>query len=446
MKKINNAIEKNKQLILDAERYIWQNPETGYKEFKTHKYMAEKFLTLGYNLTYADGITGFTTEIDTGKVGPTLLILGELDSIICPSHPESDKNTGAVHSCGHNAQCAALLGVAAALKEDGILDGLCGKIRLCAVPAEELLEIEYRTMLKSKGIIKYMGGKSEFLSRGMFDGVDLAFMVHTTSEENFICKLGSVGCIPKTAIFKGKASHAGGSPWNGVNALYAASCGLNACNALRETFKDSDLMRFHPIITKGGDMVNAIPETATLEAYVRGLSYEAIVENNKKINRALVGSALSLGANVEIIDAPGYAPHVNDNGMISVAEEAFNKMFPAKKFVVLNQYTSGSTDMGDLSCIMPIVHPYAPGAKGNAHGNDYYIVNPELACVDCAKWQLSMVKVLLENDAIKAKEIIKNFVPRYTKESFLAMQDSLNDCGDRINYLDGKAEVRIQFY
>ena len=443
MKKLNDAVEKNRRLILDAERYIWQNPETGYKEFKTHKYMQEKFLALGYELTYADGITGFTTEIDTGKDGPTLLILGELDSIICPTHPESDKETGAVHSCGHNAQCAALLGVAAALKEDGVLDGLCGKIRLCAVPAEELLEIEFRTKLKNKGVIKYMGGKSEFLSRGLFDGVDLAFMVHTTAGTTFTCRLGSVGCIPKTAIFKGKAAHAGGSPWNGVNALYAANCGLNACNALRETFKDADLMRFHPIITKGGDMVNAIPETAVLEAYVRGLSYEAIVGNNKKINRALVGSALSLGANVEIIDAPGYAPHINDKGMMEVAEKAVKEILPDQPFTFINAFLAGSTDMGDLSCIMPIVHPYAGGAQGNSHGNDYYIVNPELACVGSAKWQLAMMKILLENNAVKAKEIIKNFVPRFSKESFLAMQDSLNDCGERITYADGKAEVRI---
>lgn len=443
MKKLSAAVDKHKKLILDAERYIWENPETGYKEFKTNKYMQEKFIELGYELTIADGITGFTTEIDTGKEGPTLLILGELDSIICPSHPESDKITGAVHSCGHNAQCAALLGVAAALKEDGVLDGLCGKIRLCAVPAEELLEIEYRTELKNKGVIKYMGGKSEFLCRGLFDGVDLAFMVHTTTVETFFCRLGSVGCIPKTIIYKGKAAHAGGSPWDGVNALYAANCGLNACNALRETFKEADIMRFHPIITKAGDMVNAIPETAIIEAYVRGLTYDAIIENNKKINRALVGSALSLGANVEIIDAPGYAPHINDKGMIDIADTAISEILPDQKFVLENVYSSGSTDMADLSCIMPIVHPYAPGAVGIAHGNNYYIADPELACVSSAKWQLAMLKLLLENNATRAKEIIKNFVPRFTKEGFLAMQDSLNDSGDRITYLDGKAEVRL---
>ena len=178
---INTAVEKHRELILDAERYIWKNPETGYKEYKTSKYMAEKFKELGYELTLAEGITGFYTRIDTGREGPEVLILGELDSVICKSHPESDPETGAVHSCGHNAQCAALLGIAAALKEPSMLEGLSGAIRLCAVPAEEFLEIEYRQGLRAEGKIKYFGGKSEFLSRGYFDGVDLAFMVHTAS-------------------------------------------------------------------------------------------------------------------------------------------------------------------------------------------------------------------------------------------------------------------------
>jgi len=148
MKRLVNAVDKHKKLILDAERFIWKNPETGYKEVKTTAYLAEQYRKLGYALDEPGDITGFVTEIDTGVEGPTVLILGELDSIICPGHPESDKETGAVHSCGHNAQSATLLGIAAALKEDGVLDGLCGKIRLCAVPAEELLEIEYRKELK----------------------------------------------------------------------------------------------------------------------------------------------------------------------------------------------------------------------------------------------------------------------------------------------------------
>ena len=444
MKHLLNAVDKHRQLILDAERYIWKNPETGYKEFKTSKYMAENFEKLGYKLNYAEGITGFYTTIDTGREGPTLLILGELDSIICPSHPESDKTTGAVHSCGHNAQCAALLGVAAALKEDGALDGLSGKIKLCAVPAEELLEIEFRSKLKEQGVIKYYGGKSEFLYRGYFDDVDLAFMVHTTGAPTFRSVIAAVGCLAKKVIYKGVAAHAGGSPWRGKNALYAATSGLSSANALRETFEEKDLIRFHPIITKGGDMVNAIPETTTIESYVRGASFDGIVKANKRINQALCGAALSIGCNVEIQDFPGYAPNINSTEMLDVAQEAAALAVPEEVYDRTNHFNTGSTDMGDLSSIMPVVHPYAAGATGTGHGADYYIVDPEKACVKSAKWQLGMVKILLSNNAQRAKEIVANFKPLFeSKDAFLAYCDSLNDSGDRITYSDGKAEVRI---
>ena len=154
MKDIVRAVDAHRQKILDAERYIWAHPETGYKETETSRYLAEQFEALGYELTYADGITGFYTVIDTGREGPEVLVLGELDSIICPAHKEANPETGAVHSCGHNAQCAALLGVAAALKDEAVLSKLSGKIRLCAVPAEELLEIGYRTRLRADGKIK----------------------------------------------------------------------------------------------------------------------------------------------------------------------------------------------------------------------------------------------------------------------------------------------------
>ena len=147
---IMKAVEKYRDLILAAQKKIWENPESGYKEIKTSKYIEEVFESFGYELIKADGIPGFYTIIDTGRPGPEILVLGELDSLICPEHPDADPDTGAVHCCGHNAQCAALLGLAAALKEPGMLDGLSGRIRLCAVPAEELIEVEYRNELKKE--------------------------------------------------------------------------------------------------------------------------------------------------------------------------------------------------------------------------------------------------------------------------------------------------------
>ncbi len=446
MKNIDAAVEKYRDLILKAERDIWATPETGYREVKTSAYMENIFRELGYELKLAGDIPGFITEIDTGREGPTVLVLGELDSLICGTHPECDKETGYVHSCGHHAQCAALIGVAAALRDDKVLADLSGKIRLCAVPAEELLEIEYRTELKKKGIIKYFGGKSEFLHRGYFDGVDIALMVHSTVAKNFAIRRGSIGCMSKRIIYKGKASHAGGAPQNGINALYAANCGINAVNAIRETLVEADKVRIHPIITSGGEAVNAIPETVTLESYVRGLTFDAITSANAKMNRALIGGALSLGANIEIIDTPGYGPLVNSTDMMYVAKEAAELILPDEEIdFSLDKVGTGCTDMGDLSQIMPVIHPYAPGAVGTSHGNNYYIVDPVRACVKSAKWQCAMLKLLLENGAERAKQIKRDFVPSFeSKEAFLKFQDTLCCEGNRIEYAeDGAVSVKL---
>ena len=442
MKDISKAVEKYKKLILDSERYIWNNPETGYKEIKTSAYMENVFRQLGYDLVVPGDIPGFYTVIDTGRPGPEVLILGELDSLICPTHPECDKETGAVHACGHNAQCAALIGIAAALKEPGILDKFCGRIRLCAVPAEELIEIEYRKKLINEGKIKYYGGKTEYLYRGYFDGVDIAFMVHSSPE--FQVKSSAVGCIAKEIIYKGRASHAGGAPWSGVNALYAATQGLAAVNALRETFMEKDYIRFHPIITQGGEVVNAIPETVKVESYVRGSNFEGMTDANKRINRALIGSALSIGANIEINDFPGYAPLINDKGLINVAYDAAKMVEGAPEFLVRDIVNTGSTDMGDISSIIPSIHPYAPGTSGTGHGNDFYIQNPELACVMSAKWQLAMLLVLLGNGADRAKKIISDFKPIFSsKEEYFDYIEKIYSTGDRITYTGDMCEVRL---
>ncbi len=437
------AAEKHRQLIIDTLDYIWANPETGYREVKTSAYLENVFEKLGYDIVKADNIPGFYTVIDTGREGPELLIMGELDSLICREHPDADKETGAVHCCGHAAQCAALVGIAAALKEPGALDALSGRIRLCAVPAEELLEIDFRKILRDQGTIKYFGGKPEFLRRGYFDGVDLAFMVHTTINTTFGSNLGSVGCMAKKVIYKGRSSHAGGSPWNGINALYAANLGLSAINSIRETFKEADTIRVHPIITVGGGAVNAIPDKVVLESFVRGMSFEAIAAANKKVNRALIGGAVSLGANIEIIDIPGYSPLKNDTNLLDVAAEAAKNLdYP---FNLNKGYSSGSTDMADLSQVMPVIHPYAPGAVGNSHGSNYFIENPDLACVGSAAWQLEMINILLSNSAEVAKKVVAEYkAPFASNEEFFAYLDAINDDGERIVYKDdGTAEVRL---
>ena len=100
--------------------------------------------------------------------------------------------------------------------------------------------------------------------------------------------------------------------------------------------------------------------------------------------------------------------------------------------------------MGDLSSIMPTIHPYAPGAIGKSHGADYYIENPMLACVGSAKWQVAMLYLLLKDDALRAKQIISDSKPMFkSKEEFLEYIDSLASLGNRIEYKDGEAVVKL---
>ena len=446
--KILAAAEKHKQLILDAERYIWNNPESGYREWKTHRYLKERYEALGYTLVEAGNIPGFYTDIDTGREGPTVMILGEMDSLIIPDHPECDKETGAVHACGHHAQSAALLGVAAILREPGILDGLCGKIRLCAVPAEEGIELEFRKELKKQGIISQVSGKAEFICRGWMDDVDMAFITHTTGgDPGRISSTGAGGngAICKTVEYKGVSSHAGGSPWAGVNALYAANIGITAINALRETFRDSDKVRVHPIITAGGTVVNAIPETVKMESYVRALTVEAMERENKKVNRAIAASAAAMGARVTISDEMAFAPNRNNPMMRQAVKMAGTAILGEENTKVEGDaLASSSTDMGHLSCIMPTVHPNMSGAGGRAHSPLFTILDPYSACVQSAEFQVMMARVLLENDASYAKSVLSEHKPLFGKQEYKEYLAKASGEYDAVQYNDdGTITIKV---
>ena len=97
---LKNLVENCRDLILKTERDIGASPETGYHEWKTNAYMEKLFEDLGYTLTKAGDIPGFYTDVETGKPGPKVAILGELDSLICGNHPDADPETKAVHACG----------------------------------------------------------------------------------------------------------------------------------------------------------------------------------------------------------------------------------------------------------------------------------------------------------------------------------------------------------
>lgn len=436
MKKYIDMVDKNKKQIYDAFEYIWANPETGFREWKTHNYLKTEFEKIGYVVKEAGNIPGFTAEIDTGRKGPTIGVFGELDALIIPEHPEADKETGAVHSCGHCTQTAALLGLAAALKEEGALDGLCGKIRLIAVPAEEGIEMSFREQLLKDGVIKYTRGKVEFIYRGLLDGVDMSFMMHAEVSESHSGSMngGSNGLLGKSIEFEGLASHAGGEPEKGINALYAANLALSAINALRETFVDQNHIRVHPIITKGGSSVNAIPDKVTMETFVRGADMGSVVKENVKINRAIAASAAAMGAKVHIKDQPGSWPRWTDRVMAPVFKQAMDMVLDKVDFN-LEKWNAGCSDMGDVGSLMPTIHGYIGGACGTGHGKDYRIFDVDTACVDSAKVMFLATRLFLENDAQKAWESINNYKPYFTsREDYFAFKDSITREYDAVEY------------
>jgi len=438
MQQYKQMVDKHASLILSAFDYIWKNPETGYREWKTHRYLKDAFTALGYQVTEAGNIPGFIAEADTGRPGPTVLVFGEMDALLVPGHPECDPETGAVHACGHATQTAALLGLAAALKEPGALEGLSGKVRLCAVPAEESIEIEFRRQLMAQGIIRHVSGKVEFLRRGLLDGVDMAFMIHADIDPPHGGSMngGSNGLIAKTVAFEGVSAHAGGLPHRGINALYAANLSLNAINALRETFQDDAHIRVHPIITAGGSSVNAIPDCVTMESYVRGATMDGIVEVNDKVNRAIAASAAAMGAKVEIEDVSAVWPRWNDRGIMEVFRTAMNEVLTHVD-IGPERWGTGCSDMGDICSLMPMVQGYVGGAEGTEHGISYRISHPETACVDSAKVQMLAVRLLLENDAARARKIAADYKPAFAcKEDYFAYVAKLCRRYDAVRYAE----------
>ncbi len=434
--RIIKAAEANRQIAFDAERYIWKHPQTGYTEWIANEYLIEKFEALGYKLVRADQdpkhgkIPGFYTDVDTGRPGPTLCIMGELDALDIANHPESVN--GMCHSCGHNAQAATMLGLAATLKTDpSILDGLSGKIRLMLVPAEEMIQLAFRSNLIKEGTISYMGGKVEFLHRGYYDGVDLALMVHSGNlgdKYDFSCGQGNNGCMAKVITYKGKSSHAGGAPHEGINAQYAAMLGLQACNDLRETLQEKDTIRFHPIMKGVNCAVNIIPDEMVIESYVRGSNIEAMKRENKKFNRALAGAAAAIGCELHIDDKPGYSPEIHDVAYMQLVEEVCKDLAGADRVnFEYDSWSTGSSDFGDLTCVMPGIQFTSAGASGTAHGINYYLTDPERLLINSIKAQLLVADKLLKDDAAKAKEIVANY-----KAPYASIPEYLDAIGDFI--------------
>lgn len=431
--RVCEAIAARKDDIKKIAQSIWSEPELGYKETKTAEKVEKAFSTLGVPYKNKLALTGVKGRLKGGKGSKcSIAVIGELDAVICADHPDADATSGAAHCCGHNAQIANMMAVTMGLIDSGAMAHLAGDVVPFAVPAEEYVEITYRNKLIEEGKIKYIGGKPELIAKGEFDDIDMALQIHLTSvkperDAGFIeISTTTNGFIGKLINYKGKPAHAAASPHLGVNALNAAMMGIMGVNAIRETFQEKDYIRFHPIITHGGDLVNVTPSDVRMESYVRAGNVPAMIDANKRITRALEAGAMSVGAEVEVKDLPGYLPLYNDKTLNSLLQNNAQTLI-GEENVWVAPHMTGSTDTGDLSHIMPVSHPWIGSVRGGLHGKDYVVFDEDMAYIRPAQMMAMTIIDLLFEDAQNAKDLLSNYKPMMTKEEYLAFLDTFNN-------------------
>ncbi len=436
-------IEEKKDDIIGVLDYIWAHPELGYKEWNTHKYLKKKYEDLGYVVHEVGNIPGFYIDIDTGKEGPTIAVFSEMDSLHIPDHPESDKLTGAVHACGHHTQCAATYGTAIGLKDKELLSSLCGKIRLFAVPCEEIVTGDFYDELLKNGTIKFLGGKKEFIYRGLLEGVDIAFMIHGGAKGFGVSK-GWDGNINKRYIFKGKTSHVA-SPFNGLNTMNAALVAMNAANALRERSVDALHMRYYAnVVDNGGGAPNNVPMRTVVDAGLRALTVKKLKEMSRDFDRAYIAGAYSQGVKLEIQTTMGYCPRRESRPLQLVFLDVAKRLFPLEEISDTENTSAGVSDIGDVSSLIPTVHAFIGDGGPSNHTVKFKILDKYRMGVTAAKEQVGVLIELLSDNAVKAKEIIKEYEPTFaSREEYLSFNEEYTKTVEAVNYdANGKVIFR----
>jgi amidohydrolase len=320
---IDNLEEELRQLSEE----IYDNPELGYKEFKSAKLHEEILEKYGFEVEsgYMGIETGFRAEYDSGKEGPTVAFLIEYDAL-----------PGIGHGCGHNILGTTSTGASIVLKS--IIDEIGGKVVAFGTPAEET-----------------SGAKVIFADKGAFDDVDVAMMAHPNFAYNRSGK--SLALEPIEFEFTGRTSHAAAAPEKGINALDAAINTFNNINALRQQVRSD--ARIHGIITNGGDAANIIPEKAVAQFYVRAQTKTYLDELVDRVKNCAKGAALGAGAEIKISNYElNYDNLVTNHTMDDLFVEKLIDMGIPEEDIKDPREGYGSVDAGNVSHICPTIHPY----------------------------------------------------------------------------------------
>ncbi|MBB4034943.1 amidohydrolase [Dysgonomonas hofstadii] len=423
---VDKIIDLNSEEVIGLVKDIDLHPELGFQEHRTSEIVAKYLKECSYDVKEELAITGLKTILKGKQYKYTIAFIAELDGVVCKDSPKASPKDGATHTCGHNLQLGILMLVAKALKESGVANELDGNIAFIAVPAEEYIQLEYRRQLQKEEKIKYLSGKQEFIRLGLFDDIDAAILLHAEPNSEVasihLYNTGN-GFKLKDVVCKGKTAHAAAAPHEGINALHALVQGINNINAIRDTFQDENHSRIHYIITNGGDNVNSVPSETSLQGYVRSSSIESIDNLSERFDKAFYCAGENFNAKMSVRTSAGYMPLICNQALNNVFEDNARKYLP-KESIYHKGHFMASTDLGDLSHIMPVIQPMMGGIKGGLHSPDFEVTDYNAAIVIPAKIVTNTLIDLLSDN--RMENILKGYKPELTKEEYLQLMEKDN--------------------
>ncbi len=336
-----DAVDARADRLIEVSRSIHAHPELNFEERFAHDLLCDVLESAGLPVTrHAYGVeTAF--EAVAGDVGPEILVLLEYDAL-----------PGIGHGCGHNVIAAAGLG--AGLAVAGLATELGGRVRILGTPAEE-----------------GGGGKIYLARNGAFATGDAAMMVHPADAD--LLRMHSIAIHTAGVEYTGRAAHAAAAPWEGRNALDAAVLGYMNVAALRQHIRPTE--RVHGIITEGGEKPNIVPRRAAANWYVRSDTIESLQPLKRRVLDCLEGATSACGCTMSATwDDVAYAD-VRDNRAL-VASYARNMAGLGREVLdpdVIGRRVTGSTDMGNVSYLLPSIHPMVKAAPDGTpiHTEDF---------------------------------------------------------------------------
>jgi len=376
-------IDSMSKRLIEISDKIHRNPEIGHKEFETSKLLAGELEKAGFRIEkpVCGLATAFKATLSGKQGGPTVALLAEMDAL-----------EGIGHGCGHNIIGTASLGAALGLKK--VMAKLNGTLVVYGTPAEE-------------GGVENAGGK--VIMANEIAKADIAMMVHPSSDTSV-----EATHIAREALefeFFGKAAHAGGSPHEGVNALNAVIHFFTLVDSLRQHVKSN--VRVHGIITDGGKATNVVPEHAAAKMYVRAQDKEYMKEVVKKVKKCAEGAAVATGTTMKVRN---YA-NTLDNTVTNQALAGAMKKNWEKIGVKVEQKEregGGSSDIGNVSQVVPAIHPYIAIGPENMPGHSTEFLKAAAseqghkALIDAAKG-LAMTAIDVYTDTELLARIKKEF-------------------------------------